>query len=366
MTPPPTDPTTPAISEDELAEHLRRRGSGTPPPGLAAAIAERVAVERAEPRWRRAIAWKSAVAVAAAVVIVVGAAFVARPTPPGGSASPSGPTGSGSVAVTSPSIGPTASSEPSVGASPSASGVAVSSGTIVWGVDDLVARLAAGSLRTGDVVVTDLVDGDLSPFWPVGVAHSCPQLCPMWKLGSGEAAITIYQSMLEPAPTTTTGRLGFLVDDRSLRLLGPVTTSSDGGAVALTPAAVPPGRPGTFTAVHGWLRDGPLVPCPAPIGPQASGLPVGLDQQRIGFRCPWTWIQPTAAFPGVTNADGSGSIGLPAGGLFVQNGADGSSQTAREGDFLVRPVLACPPGVYCAFVPVEGRHWDLIGDAVGP
>jgi hypothetical protein len=68
----------------------------------------------------------------------------------------------------------------------------------------------------------------------------------------------------------------------------------------------------------------------------------------------------------VTNADGSGSTGLPAGGIFVQNGADGSSQTAREGVYLVRPVLGCPPNVYCAFVPLEGRHWDLIGDVVGP
>jgi hypothetical protein len=186
----------------------------------------------------------------------------------------------------------------------------------------------------------------------------------MWKLGSGQTPITIYQPMLESAPTTTQGRLGFL---------SPIARSASSARSRrvrwwrgrATPAAVPPGRPGTFTAVHGWLRDGPLVPCPAPVGPQSNGLPVGLDQQRIGFSCPWTWIQPTSAFPSVTNPDGSGSIGLPEGGLFVQNGADGSRRPpARR---LPRPARSrlstrCVLRVH----PRRGAALGLIGDVVGP
>ena len=359
------------MSDAELEDHLGRRGAGPVPSDLAAAIAARVEATTPQSRWRSTAGWRPMAAAAAAlVVLVVGAGLLMRTTPNVGTTSPIAPDGLSSVAMGAPpSGGPTAMPPSAPPASATATGSAQAGGAIVWPKDDLIDHVAAGSIPSGRVVVTDLRPSDLVTYLDQSF-RSCPQLCPRWLLTAGNTHAVVLQSMLEPVPTTTAGRLAFLVEDRSLRLLGPADTTADGSAfttdLVATDRSGSSGRGLMFTAVHGWLREGPLVPCPAPIRPLASAFPTGIDQRPIAFSCPWTWIQPTSADPAVPNPDGSTTIGRPPGSLLVQNGAGGADQTPREGDYLVRPQLACPPGVYCAFIPVEGRRWELIGEIVGP
>ncbi|HTC85316.1 MAG TPA: hypothetical protein VK656_01335, partial [Candidatus Acidoferrum sp.] len=213
---------------------------------------------------------------------------------------------------------------------PTAAGPASPVGSVVWPLGELASRLRSGTIPSGTVVVTDIAESDLTPAFPAGVAHSCPQHCTEWFIGPSGQRTAIVVSMLSPEPTAHIGRLAFLVEGDTLRLLGPLEVQPDGHPFDVATSSTT----GGFVAVHGWLRDGLPVPCPALPSPQSPDL--GLDQQPLLYTCPGTWIQPTSADPQVLNADGSGSIGMPAGSALVQDGADGSSQTAREGTFLIR------------------------------
>ena len=305
---------------------------------------------------------------AAIAVLVVGAGLLVRTTPDLGSASAS-PGGSASVVIAeSPSAVSATGSASAVPATSSPRAVAPVGDAIVWPRDDLIDRVGAGGVPSGSVVVTDLTAADLTTYADDSF-RSCPELCPRWALTDGNVRVIVLQSMLEPAPTAIAGRLAFLVVDLSLRFLGPVGTTPEGRAIGPLPLTgeSPGGEAvyGAFVAVHGWLRKVQPVQCPS----SATTL-IGLDQQRIVFGCPRTWIQPTAALLGPMILDPRGSVLGPTGALLVQTTADRASETPEEGDFLVRKASVCPTGIFCSNVdlgPLDGATpWDLIGSVVGP
>ena len=257
---------------------------------------------------------------------------------------------------------PTPIVTPAPSQQPTDSGPASPVGTIVWSKDDLVRRATAGTIPTGTIVVADLQESDFTSFWPPGADHSCPQHCPQWNLTATDGSkLPVLVSMLSPVPYAHVGRIAFLVEGNSLRLLGPVDAQPDGHPHDVNGQ---PAKAGEYVAVHGWLRDGLPVPCPA----EPSPVPVlGLDQASLSYTCPGTWIQPTPAEPATTNADGSGTVGMPVGAALVQDGADGSNQTAREGTFLIRRIDCFYPALDgCQAILDRLDRAELIGEVTAP
>ena len=359
------DPRTPtALSDDDLAAHLRRRSEASVPDGLAAAIGSRVAVTSRSPRWRpglgnlRSI---GAVLVAGLVIAVVAAVTVSRPgLIPGPGASGSA-AASGSIAA-NPSASPSSStSSPSTGS--------LASVNVVFPIDELLRRIDDKRIPEGSVVVADVPSSIVTPAFPGNTPHSCPMFCPTWVLHSGTIKVSVIVFMRftgGPAPQTIGGRDAFIVlSDGSLRLLGVATTSADGRPLA---GADVQNESSGLMVVHGWLAGSGPVPCPFPLHPQVH---VGLDAENMQFTCPWNWIVPTANGPVQTNPDGSGSIGAAPGSLHVQSHLKGVTTVPREGVFLVRPVTqaSCPPNARCKKVDpptTAASLWEIAGEVALP
>ena len=166
-------------------------------------------------------------------------------------------------------------------------------------------QMLAGTIPNGTVVVTFLVDSDLTPAVPPGTVRFCGEICAEWYLGSADHRVTVDFSMLSPEPNAHTGRVAFLVEGGSLRLLGRATAQPQGQPLDL--ASVPFGDSDVI-AVHGWLRNGPPLPCESiePI--------LGLDQIPLSYGCSGTWLQPSADDPGAS----PGGFLMPPGSIKVR------------------------------------------------
>ena len=214
-------------------------------------------------------------------------------------------------------IGPTPEPtvEPTVGPSPS------TAGGIVMSVDELIRRVLDGSARAGlDRRRVDPVQA-VSERWAPGAVHSCPQLCPMWHLFAGTRSIDVVVSMQAPAPQSIVGVQAFLVlDDGSVRALGPVATGPTGGPLDGCGASVPIAD--GLSVVHGWLRLGPPLLCPQRPAPLETGI---LGEPLSWSQCPGTWILPFA-------------------GRSVGGSPDSAARRRRPGSGSPSATSPCPPG----------------------
>jgi hypothetical protein len=257
---------------------------------------------------------------------------------------PAEPTG---VGTPRPEITPTPTQAVESPASPG--------GSVIWPKDRLVDEMVAGTIFDGSVVVTSLVDSDLTPVVPPGTVRYCGLICSEWYLGPVGHQVTIVKSYLAPEPNAHTGRVAFLVQGGNLRLLGRVTTQPQGQPLDL--ASV--GANSDFMAVHAWLRAGPPVPCPSV---PASEAILGLDQKPVSYGCMTTWLQPT----GDDLASSAGDPVAPPGSLTVQDGAADASPSTREGTFLVRSLSCSNRTQGCTGVLDQLEGMELIGELVRP
>jgi hypothetical protein len=359
------------LSDDELAIHLRRRGAGALPEELAASINARVEATPRIPRWRfvgNNIPAAAAVLAAILVVAIVGPTLLlAGRTANGPGASPTTDVASSATPQSSASAAPSSGSSPSSPPAPSSAAPT----TIVFPLDEAVTRIANGSMASGSIVVIDVPADAVTPRFPEGVAHSCPQLCPTWILTAGSRRLTVSVSMRAvrgySPPTTVVGRQAFIVDSTTeLRLLGPATTAPEGAPRETTEVS---GSMAGFLVVHGWLRTSPVTHCtftlpisPPPVDIDGSPLDIGKGQ------CQGTWLLPTAANP-FAAVGPSSQLRLPPGSLRVQLGARGLStvDSPREGVFLLRLAGdACPPGMFCALTENPTGFWNLLGEVAAP
>jgi hypothetical protein len=250
---------------------------------------------------------------------------------------------------------------------------------IVISVGDLLNRLQSENIAEGSIVLVSVPADAVSDRWAPGVVHSCPQLCPTWRLSKGAQSISVAVSEQHAPIASIVGVGAFLVlADHSVRALGPVATGSAGEPLDGTSVIR---IRDTLTAVHGWLRTGPPLLCPQRPAPLETGL---LGQPLSWSQCPGTWILPSADDPWAapspstqaTDGQGSARIGdasVPDGTMHVQDGGFRAGLDPKEGVWLVRKVLSnpCQPGNFCALVlsdhPGPGISWyELVGPIAAP
>jgi hypothetical protein len=261
-------------------------------------------------------------------------------------------------------IGPT--SEPTVGPSPSAPG-------IVMSAEELVARVLDGTLKAGSLAVASIPESAVKVLPPA--ADVAPKS--RWTIVSGSRSVRVDGVV----SSGLVGIQAFVVQPTGTILaLGTVSTGPSGAALDGTDVLpIPDG----LSAVHGWLRVGPPLPCPkSASGPGPSGVPGKIP--TVWSQCPGVWILPSDVDPwagppnNVQATDGSGSMtigdpSVPKGTLHVQDGAPGADGPPREGDWLVRVAKTnpCQPWMFCAFQldpqPPPGVTWyELVGAITAP
>ena len=257
--------------------------------------------------------------------------------------------------------------EPTLPPSPS------TAGGIVMSSDELVARVLDGSLKAGSIAVASIPESAVKILPP---ATDVPPKS-RWTIVSGSRLVRVDGGIANGL----VGVQAFRVETTgTILVLGTVSTGPAGAA--LEGADVDPNQ-GGLSAVHGWLRVGPPLPCPkSASGPGSSGVPGKIP--TVWSQCPGVWILPSDVDPwagppnNVQATDGSGSIkigdpSVPAGTLHVQDGAPGADGQAREGGWLVRVAKTnpCQPWMYCAFQldpqPAPGVTWyELVGPTRAP
>ncbi len=234
----------------------------------------------------------------------------------------------------------------------------------VMTADEFVGRVLDGSLSNGSIVVADIPASAVSVLSPTGAGAAEDATQSRWIIREASGFIRVDGI----AKDGIAGSQAFLVEpSRSVLTLGTVNVV-DGGQLGLV-------------MVHGWLRNGPPLPCPAPARPAATGF----DGRSLAWsQCPGTWILPTADDPwaGPPNdaqaTDGSGAYrvgdrAMPEGTLHVQDDALGPYVEATEGVWLVRRVFSntCPPWAFCVLTPADrpgpGVSWyELVGPVAAP
>lgn len=257
--------------------------------------------------------------------------------------------------------------EPIVPPSPS------TAGGMVMSSDELVSRVLDGSLKAGSVAVASI------PASAVKILPSATDVPPKsrWAIVSDSRLVRVDGGIAKGL----VGVQAFKVETTgTILVLGTVSTGPSGAA--LDGADLLP-IPDELSAVHGWLRAGPPLPCPkSAAGAGSSGVPGKIP--TVWSQCPGVWILPSDVDPwagppnNVQATDGSGSVkigdgSVPAGTLHVQDGAPGADGLAREGDWLVRVARTnpCQPWMYCAFQldpqPAPGVTWyELVGPIAAP
>jgi hypothetical protein len=239
-------------------------------------------------------------------------------------------------------------------------------------VDEFVGRVLDGSLPAGALVVSDIPASAVTVLSPTAAGGPENPNRSRWAIAAG-AGSTRVDGIAKDGITGITGRQAFLVEPSdAVRALGPVATdwvASKG-----------------FFIVHGWLRSGPAVPCPAPLAGKSPPV-IGISGQPLVWsQCTGMWILPTATDPWagppnrIDNPDRTGNITfgdhsvLPAGTMHVQDAADDQVlENPTEGMWLVRRVLTntCARGEFCALVlrdrPGPGVSWyEVVGPIAAP
>jgi hypothetical protein len=225
----------------------------------------------------------------------------------------------------------------------------------VMTADEFVGRVLDGTLASGSIVVADIPASAVSVLSPTGAGTGEVTGQSRWSIHAGGGLVRVDGI----AQDGIAGRQAFLVEpSRAVLTLGGVTVD-DIGSLGLLMA-------------HGWLRNGPPLPCPAPAHPIATGIG---GEPLAWSQCPGTWILPTAAdpWPGPGDYAKVGDGSMPAGTLHVQDNALGTYVEASEGVWLVRRVFsnACPPWAYCPLTPADrpgpGVSWyELVGPVAAP
>ena len=209
------------------------------------------------------------------------------------------------------SVGPGPSTEPTTPASPASR---------VMPVDEFVGRVLDGSLPAGALVASDIPASAVTVLSPTAAGGPENPNRSRWAIAAGAGSIRV-DGVAKDGITGIAGTQAFLVEQSdAVRALGPVAT--DGVASK------------GFFIVHGWLRSGPAVPCPAPLAGKSPPV-IGISGQPLVWsQCTGMWILPTAADPWagppnrIDNPDGTGNITfgdhsvLPVGTMHVQDAAD--------------------------------------------
>ncbi len=257
--------------------------------------------------------------------------------------------------------------EPTVPPSPS------TAGGIVMSSDELVARVLDGSLKAGSIAVASITASAVKILPP---ATDVPPKS-RWTIVSGSRLVRVDGGIanglvgVQAFEVETTG---------TILVLGTVSTGPSGAA--LDGADVLP-IPDELSAVHGWLRVGPPLPCPrSASGPGSSGVPGKIP--TVWSQCPGVWILP----PTMTRGQGRRTTSRRPTARAASRSAIGPCPRGR---CMSRTPLRAPTGrpgratgscalprrirvelwMYCAFQlepqPAPGVTWyELVGPIAAP